>query len=69
MASKVQRQVAAQIRKLLKAQHKSAEKLALEMGLSVSFFYAFLNGRKGITLETLARIAKGLDCEVKDLFH
>lgn len=64
---KLQKQMALKIRYLLKKQSKSAERLALELELSASYFYAFLNGRKGITLETLDRIAEGLEVNTVDL--
>jgi transcriptional regulator with XRE-family HTH domain len=64
----LQKRVATKIRAILKKRKKSAEKLALELELSVSYFYAFLNGRKGITLETISRIAEGLDVDPKEFF-
>ena len=67
MPTNAQKQVAKKIRLALKERGKSAERLALELGMSSSFLYAFLNGRKGITLETLVRIADGLDLKLKDL--
>ena len=66
--AKLQKLVAKQIRKLLKQRGKSAEKLALELELSSGYFSEFMSGKKGITLDTLERLAEGLEVKVRDLF-
>ena len=65
--TQLHRKVAKRVSALLKDRAKSAEKLALEIGLSRGYIYEFLNGKKRASLETLRRIANGLDVKVKDL--
>ena len=63
-----QKLVTKNIRRILEKQNKAAVELAADLEMSESFLYAFLNGRKGVTLETLVRIADGLKVKVRDLF-
>lgn len=65
---KTQLKVASRIKALLAQKGKSPERLALEIGMSKSYLYAFLSGKKDITIKSLQRIAEGLDVEVEDLF-
>ena len=46
----------------------TAEKLAYEIGMSKGYLSNFLQGKKGISLDTLKRIADGLEVKVRDLF-
>jgi transcriptional regulator with XRE-family HTH domain len=66
--TKTQGKVVKNIRKFLAQRGISAEKLAFEIDMSKSYLYAFLSGKKGITLESLERIADGLEVDVKQLF-
>jgi transcriptional regulator with XRE-family HTH domain len=66
--NKTQTQVVAKIQKLLTKRGISAEKLAFEIDMSKSYLYAFLAGKKGITLDSLQRIADGLEVELKEFF-
>jgi transcriptional regulator with XRE-family HTH domain len=64
----IHKKVASNIAKLLQEKGKSAEKLAFEIGMSKSYLYAFLSGKKDTTLKSLNRIAKGLNVKVEDFF-
>ena len=64
---KIQSKIVSRIQSLLAKKHWSAEKLAKEIGMSKSYIYAVIRYEKGIGLDTLERIAKGLDVKVKDL--
>ncbi len=66
--TKTQTKVVKNIRKYLAQRGISAEKLAFEIDMSKSYLYSFLAGKKGITLESLERIAEGLEIDVKSLF-
>jgi transcriptional regulator with XRE-family HTH domain len=66
--SKLQSRVSKKIKKLLAEKNISAEKLALEIGMSTGFIYEFLNGKKDISLKTLERLADGLEVDATDLF-
>jgi transcriptional regulator with XRE-family HTH domain len=61
-------QVASQVKAILKARNMSADRLALEINMSRGFLYEFLNGKKKAGLDSLQRIADGLEVEVRDLF-
>jgi transcriptional regulator with XRE-family HTH domain len=61
-------QVARQIRRILKSQGKTADRLALEIGMSRGFLYEVLTGKKKAGLDSLKRIADGLGISVRDLF-
>jgi transcriptional regulator with XRE-family HTH domain len=61
-------QVASQVKAILKARSMSADRLALEINMSRGFLYEFLNGKKKAGLDSLQRIADGLEVEVRDLF-
>jgi transcriptional regulator with XRE-family HTH domain len=65
--SKLQKQVATQVKKLLSQKGMSAERLALEIGMSTGFIYEFLNGKKDVSLKSLERLADGLEVKPKDL--
>ncbi|MCD4812807.1 helix-turn-helix domain-containing protein [bacterium] len=67
--TKTQTKVVKNIRKLLTQRGISAEKLAFEIDMSKSYLYAFMAGKKGITLESLERIAEGLDIDIKNFFE
>jgi transcriptional regulator with XRE-family HTH domain len=56
-----------EIKRLLQARGKSAEKVAYEVGMSKEFLYAYLRGQKKASLESLVKIADGLDVKLKDL--
>jgi transcriptional regulator with XRE-family HTH domain len=60
-------EVAQRLRKELRAQGKTAEKLAYEVGLGKAQMSLFLNGKRRVTLHTLEKLAKGLDLKVRDL--
>jgi transcriptional regulator with XRE-family HTH domain len=64
---RIHAQVAQNVKRLLAEKQMSAERLALEIGLSRGYIYEFLNGKKRASLETLRRIANGLDVKIKDL--
>jgi transcriptional regulator with XRE-family HTH domain len=66
--SKLHAHVARRIRDKLRAKGMSAEKLALEIEMSRGYIYEFLNGKKNITIDTLQRIADGLEIKIRDLF-
>jgi transcriptional regulator with XRE-family HTH domain len=55
------------VKRLLQERGKSAEKLAYESDLSKEFVYAYLRGAKKASLESLIKIAEGLDVKLKDL--
>ncbi len=61
-------EVAGQVKELLKGRKMSADRLALEINMSRGFLYEFLTGKKKASLDSLQRIADGLDVEVRDLF-
>jgi transcriptional regulator with XRE-family HTH domain len=60
-------EVAKRIRRFLKKKALSGEKLAYEIGMSKGYLSNFLRGKKGMSLETLERIAEGLEVPIKDL--
>jgi transcriptional regulator with XRE-family HTH domain len=60
-------QIRTRIKKLLQIRGKSAEKVAFEIGMSKEFMYAYLRGDKKASLESLIKIAEGLDVKLKDL--
>lgn len=62
-------QVASKIKNMLMQQHKTAEKLAYEIGMSKGYLSEFLNGKKDITLKNLQRLAEGLDVDPKEFFN
>jgi transcriptional regulator with XRE-family HTH domain len=64
---KIYAEVAARLRRALKRQGKSAEKLAFEIGLSKAQMYFLLSGKRRVTLHTLERIAEGLEIKLRDL--
>lgn len=59
--------VAKNIRLQLKKKGLTQEKLAYEIGMSKGYLSNFLNGKKGISLATLQKVATGLQVPVKDL--
>ncbi len=65
---KIHAKVAKRIKALLEEEGMSADRLALEIGMSRGFLYEFLGGKKRASLDSLERIADGLNVRVKDLF-
>lgn len=61
------RKVAQRIRAVLHSKRKTAESLAYEIGMSKGYLSNFLQGKKGMSLSTLHRIAKGLEVKVREL--
>ncbi|HTB23702.1 MAG TPA: helix-turn-helix transcriptional regulator [bacterium] len=59
--------VAKNIRLHLKKQGLTQEKLAYEVGMSKGYLSNFLNGKKGISLATLQKLATGLQVPLKEL--
>jgi transcriptional regulator with XRE-family HTH domain len=58
------------LKRLLRQRGISAEKLAYEVGVSKGFIYGYLKGdakHGNISLNVLAKLAEGLEVEVKDL--
>jgi DNA-binding Xre family transcriptional regulator len=58
------------IRQLMKDKSWSGDRLALESGLSKSFVYCYLKADKKyqtIKIETLEKLAEGLEVQVRDL--
>lgn len=53
--------------KFAKKRNTSLEQLAKQIGMSKSYIYAFARGDKGISLDTMERIAIGLAVTVTDL--
>ena len=66
--SKVSKRVGKKIRVLLKARKLTAERLAFEIGMSKGYLSNFLTGKKGMSIDSLARIADGLEVDIKSLF-
>lgn len=66
--AKARAQVAFRLKRLLSAKGISAEKLAYEIGMSKGFLYAFLRGEKNMTIDSLERLAEGLDVKIRDFF-
>jgi transcriptional regulator with XRE-family HTH domain len=67
MKKNLQTRITNKIKEKLTKEGKSPEKLAFEIGMSKSYLYAFLGGRKDIILKNLERIADGLEVDVKEL--
>jgi transcriptional regulator with XRE-family HTH domain len=63
----IHHQVAETIKLRLKERRISADRLSLEIGMSRGYFYEILTGKKRASLDTLYRIAEGLELKVKDL--
>ena len=62
--------IRARIKALLKAKGISAEKLAFECDVSKAFLYGYLAGAKNhqdVGVRTLAKIAEGLEVELREL--
>ena len=66
--SKTLRAVGAHIRSLRKARKLSQEQLAERADLHYTMIGAVERGERNITLENLAKIAKGLGVPIRDLF-
>jgi transcriptional regulator with XRE-family HTH domain len=66
--SRILKTVGAHIRLLRKAQKLSQEKLAERSNLHYTMIGAVERGERNITLENLAKIAKGLGIPVRELF-
>lgn len=66
--SKILKSVGAQIRSLRKARGLSQEQLAERADLHYTMIGAVERGERNITLENLAKIAKGLALPLRDLF-
>jgi transcriptional regulator with XRE-family HTH domain len=65
--SAIQKKIAVKVRGLLARKKLTAEGLCTEIEYSLPNFYNFLNGKRGLSLETLDRVAKGLGVSLKDL--
>ena len=63
----IYREVARRIRRELRKQGKTPERLAFEIDLGKAQMSLFLNGKRRMTLHTLERVADGLDVKVRDL--
>lgn len=59
--------VAKKVRLQIKKAGLTQEKLAYEIGISKGYLSNFLNGRKGMSLATLQKVASGLQVPIKDL--
>jgi transcriptional regulator with XRE-family HTH domain len=59
--------VAKNVRLQLKKRGLTQEKLAYEIGMSKGYLSNFLNGKKGISLATLQKVATGLQVPLRDL--
>jgi transcriptional regulator with XRE-family HTH domain len=68
MKKNIHSQIRKKIERLLKQRNKSAEKLAFEIGVSKSMVYGYLHGDHLAGVETLQKIAEGLEVKLKDLF-
>jgi transcriptional regulator with XRE-family HTH domain len=66
--SPLQKQVAARIKAILAKRGMTAESLCTEIEYSLPNFYNFLNGKRGLSLETLERVSKGLEVSLRELF-
>ena len=66
--SKTLKAVGSHIRSLRKARELSQEQLAERAELHYSMVGSVERGERNITLENLAKIAKGLDVPLRDLF-
>ena len=66
--SKILKTVGAQIRSLRKARRLSQEELAERSDLHYTMIGAVERGERNITLENLAKIAKGLAVPLRELF-
>ena len=67
---KLHAHIRSRIKALLRQRGISAEKLAYEVGVSKGFIYGYLKGdakHGNISLNTLHRLAEGLEVSVKDL--
>jgi len=63
----IEAKVAKIIRQQLKKKGMTQEKLAYELGMSKGYLSNFLNGKKGMSLSTLQKLANGLQVAIKDL--
>jgi len=66
--SRILKAVGGQIRAIRKAKHLSQEKLAERANLHHTMIGSVERGERNITLENLAKIAKGLSVPVRELF-
>lgn len=64
---KLQDRIAKRVRELLAKKGMSADRLALEIEMSSGFMSEFLRGKKRISVDTLERLADGLEVDPKDL--
>lgn len=66
MAS-LQDRIVKKLKEQLARKKISADKLALEIGMSTGYISEFMRGKKKISVATLERLADGLDVDPKDL--
>jgi len=62
----IETKVAKIIRQHLKKKGMTQEKLAYEIGMSKGYLSNFLNGKKGMSLSTLQKLADGLQVGIKN---
>jgi transcriptional regulator with XRE-family HTH domain len=68
METQIHKRIALRIKQLLKTRGISAERLAFECGLSKSFMYGYLAGKTRAGVESLEKIAEGLEVPLRELF-
>lgn len=64
----VRRELGFKIRELRKGQDISLRDFATMIGLSYPYLSNIENGKQAATVDTLDRIAQGLDVPIRDLF-
>jgi transcriptional regulator with XRE-family HTH domain len=67
MATKLHKAISRNIQAYLETQGKTAEKLAYEAGISKGLLSNILSLKKQPGLDTLQKLAQGLDVKVEDL--
>ncbi|MGC4033649.1 MAG: helix-turn-helix transcriptional regulator [Tepidisphaeraceae bacterium] len=55
----------AELRKAVTADERTHSAIASEAGIHVKTFSAFMNGRRGLSIETIEQLAKALRYEIK----
>ena len=60
-------QLGERIQEIRMAKNLTRDQLASKSGLSSKFLYEIETGRKGLSVDSLFKIASGLDCNSEDI--
>ena len=62
------REIGLRVRQIREAQGLSLRKLALMVGMDYKYLFSIEHGEANATIDVLAKIADGLNIELRDLF-